>query len=130
LKIVKTQTFRKFRFKPENYIKKEFSKNASRAPIKLYKINDNFIAAVVFAAGFAGYSARYERVKASSSGPSPSFTGAPGEASCTACHSEFPVNSGAGNVSIAGLPANYLPNQAIPLSLPSARPTPCFTAFN
>ena len=38
-------------------------------------------------------------------------TGAPGEANCTACHSDFQVNRGPGNVSITGVPANYLPNQ-------------------
>jgi hypothetical protein len=81
------------------------------------KLTIIFIAVLVFTVGFAGYSARYEQVRASSSGPSPSFTGAPGEASCTVCHSEFPLNSGAGSVAIAGLPANYLPNQSIPLSV-------------
>jgi hypothetical protein len=51
------------------------------------------------------------KVSASVAGPSPSHTGAPGEANCTACHGDFPVNSGTGNVAITGVPANYLPSQ-------------------
>ena len=50
------------------------------------------------------------KVSASVAGLSLSHTGA-GEANCTACHGDFPVNSGTGNVAIAGVPANYLPNQ-------------------
>ena len=57
------------------------------------------------------------RVSASASGPSPSNTGAPGEANCTSCHGDFPVNSGTGNVAIAGIPANYLPNQNYPVTV-------------
>ncbi len=52
------------------------------------------------------------KVSASVAGPSPSHTRAPGEASCTSCHSDFPENSGTGSVTIAGVPANYLPNQS------------------
>jgi hypothetical protein len=51
------------------------------------------------------------KASASAAGPSPSHTNAPGEANCTACHSDFPVDSGTGNVAISGVPANYLPNQ-------------------
>lgn len=57
------------------------------------------------------------RVDASASGPSPSFTNAPGEGNCTACHKSFAVNSGGGSVVITGLPTNYLPNQLIPLTI-------------
>src|ERR671912_206053 len=57
------------------------------------------------------------KVSASASGPSPSHTSAPGEANCTACHSDFPVNSGTGNVTITGVPKNYLPNQQIPVTV-------------
>jgi len=57
------------------------------------------------------------KVTASASGPSPSHTNAPGEANCTACHSDFTVNSGTGSVTITGIPANYLPNQAIPITV-------------
>ena len=57
------------------------------------------------------------RSVASASGPSPSFTGAPLEANCTACHSTFKVNSGSGNVTITGIPRNYLPGQQIPITI-------------
>jgi hypothetical protein len=66
---------------------------------------------------FFGISNKHEKVSASASGPSASHTGAPGEANCTACHSDFPVNSGTGSVSIGTLPTNYLPNQSIPISV-------------
>ena len=52
------------------------------------------------------------KVSASAAGPSPSHTNAAGEANCTACHADFAVNSGTGNVSITGVPTNYLPNQS------------------
>lgn len=75
-------------------------------------------AAVLFTfAAFYGFSTKYQRVGASASGPSPSHTGAPGEASCTACHNNFPVNSGTGNIVINGIPANYRTNQQIPVTV-------------
>lgn len=52
------------------------------------------------------------KVSASVAGPTPSHTRAPGEASCTACHSDFAENSGTGNIAITGIPANYRPNQS------------------
>ncbi|MEQ1765607.1 MAG: choice-of-anchor V domain-containing protein [Pyrinomonadaceae bacterium] len=58
---------------------------------------------------------RSDKNAASASGPSPSFTGAPSESNCTACHSTFEANSGTGRVVITGLPKNYLPGQQIPL---------------
>lgn len=58
-----------------------------------------------------------ESVSALSSGPPARFTGAPGENSCVACHSQFPVNSGSGNVQILGVPANYTPGQQYPISV-------------
>lgn len=74
------------------------------------------IAAVVACFGLAGLP--HERiVSASAFGPSPSHTNAPGEGNCTACHTDFPLNSGSGNLSISGLPANYLPNQHIPITV-------------
>ena len=57
------------------------------------------------------------KVSASASGPSPSHTNAPGESNCTECHSDFAVNSGTGSVTISGLPANYLPNQQIAVTV-------------
>lgn len=76
-----------------------------------------FVAIGLAIFGFASYSAKYQKVSANSSGPGPARSGAPGETNCTACHGEFPVNSGTGNVTVTGLPANYLPNQQVPLTV-------------
>jgi hypothetical protein len=81
------------------------------------KLSIIFLAVVLVVFGFAEYSEKYERAKASSSGPTPGHTAAPGEASCTACHTQYALNSGSGSASISGLPANYLPNQAIPITV-------------
>ncbi len=70
------------------------------------------LALIIGAYGFIN-----RKAHASASGPSPTFTGAPGEGNCTACHTDFPVNSGGGNVMITGLPTNYLPNQVIPVTV-------------
>ena len=64
-----------------------------------------------FVLGVYLFSNKIEKTSASASGPSPSHTSAPGEASCTACHADFPVNSGTGSVTITGVPANYKPGQ-------------------
>ncbi len=56
-------------------------------------------------------------VEASAFGPSPSFTNAPGEGNCTACHFSFPVNTGTGNVRISGIPHDYLPGQQIDVTV-------------
>jgi hypothetical protein len=56
-------------------------------------------------------------VSASVNGPSPSHTNAPLEANCTACHADFPVNSGTGGITIGALPANYLPGQQVPITV-------------
>ena len=81
----------------------------------LVKIKLTVVAAAVLlaVAGFYGYSAKFQKVSASASGPTASHTNAPGEANCTACHGSFPVNSGTGNMVISGIPANYKPNQQI-----------------
>ncbi len=55
--------------------------------------------------------------EASASGPSPSYTNAPGEGNCTACHLLAPVNTGTGSVAISGVPANYLPGQEVPITV-------------
>ena len=73
--------------------------------------------ALIAIAGLVNIGSTVPRTSASVAGPSPSFTGAPIENNCTACHSTFPVNSGIGNVAISGLPANYLPGQQIPLTV-------------
>lgn len=66
--------------------------------------------------GFSNFSNQY-RTKASALGPVASMTGAPGEATCTACHGDFKVNSGGGAVTVSGLPVNYLPNQQYSISV-------------
>ncbi len=70
---------------------------------------------------FVNFSDKYETVGAFASGPSPSHTSAPNEDNCTACHTSFPVNSGTGSVAIAGVPTNYLPNQAIPITVTTSQ---------
>jgi hypothetical protein len=50
------------------------------------------------------------RISAFSSGPPASFSGAPGESDCTACH-EGTANSGTGSLTISGVPLNYVPNR-------------------
>ena len=67
--------------------------------------------------GFLSFSPKYEKASASSFGPSASHTNAPGEDNCTACHISFPVNSGTGSLAISGLPANYLPNRQVPITV-------------
>ncbi len=74
--------------------------------------------------GIGGYFADSREASAASTGPSASHTNAPGEDNCTACHTSFPVNSGSGNVAITGIPANYLPNQQIPITVTVSDPVP------
>jgi hypothetical protein len=73
------------------------------------------LCAVLF--GFSHFSTDNADVKASASGPSASHTNAPGENNCTACHTSFPLNSGIGNLTISGLPPNYLPGQQVPVTV-------------
>jgi uncharacterized protein (TIGR03437 family) len=56
-------------------------------------------------------------VSAYVSGPPASHTGAPGESTCIECHNSFGLNSGAGTLSITGLPATYSPNQEITITV-------------
>ncbi|HVF29388.1 MAG TPA: choice-of-anchor V domain-containing protein [Pyrinomonadaceae bacterium] len=78
---------------------------------------------IVAIAGFAlsGTSTTSSTVGASAAGPTPSHTGGPGEASCTACHADFPVNSGTGSITITGVPANYRPGQTYPITVTTAQ---------
>lgn len=78
-------------------------------------------AAVLAIFGLGVFSEKYEKVSASANGPSTSHTNAPGEANCTACHSDFPVNSGTGGVSISGVPATYTPNQQINVTVTTSQ---------
>jgi hypothetical protein len=47
--------------------------------------------------------------RATSGGPPAGFTNAPGETNCTACHFDFPLNSGTASFSVA-LPPNLTPS--------------------
>ena len=75
------------------------------------------VVSVVAVLGLTNSSRDGAKVSASANGPTPSHTNAPGEANCTACHSDFTANSGPGNVVLSGIPANYLPNQAIAVTV-------------
>jgi hypothetical protein len=57
-----------------------------------------------------------------SGGPPDGRTNAPGEGNCTACHSTFPLNSGDGSLSIAGIGATYRPDEVYTLALTLADP--------
>ena len=74
-------------------------------------------AAFAFIFGVWMFSGKVEKTSASAYGPSASHTGAPGEDNCASCHSQYAVNSGGGNVTISGIPANYQPNQQIPITV-------------
>jgi hypothetical protein len=74
-------------------------------------------AVVAFVLGVQMFSAKVEKTRASAFGPSASHTNAPGEDTCAACHSDFVVNSGPGNVTISGIPANYMPNQQFQITV-------------
>lgn len=76
---------------------------------------------VFFAIAIIGYLPGERReVDASAFGPSASFTNAPSEGNCTACHTTHPVNTGDGSVTITGLPHDYLPGQQIQLTVRTA----------
>ncbi len=60
-------------------------------------------------------------VLASASGPAPSHTDAPGESNCTACHVDFPVNSGTGSIKIAGVPRIYYPGQQLSITVTTSQ---------
>jgi|APDOM4702015191_1054821.scaffolds.fasta_scaffold17339_2 hypothetical protein len=62
-----------------------------------------------------------QKAIASASGPSPSHTNAPGEDNCTACHVDFPVNSGSGSVKISGVPKTFLPGQQIKIKVTTSQ---------
>ena len=86
-------------------------------------------AALAAIVGLSSTGSTVQHISASASGPSPSFTGAPIENNCRACHSTFPLNSGSGNVAIIGLPANYLPGQTIPLTVTVTDPLAVIFGF-
>src|SRR5215204_4330143 len=84
---------------------------------KAAKLSAIFAVSLVAVFGLSKASSDDMKVAASAGGPTPSHTNAPGEANCTACHADFPVNSGTGSVAITGIPANYLPNQPISVTV-------------
>lgn len=79
------------------------------------------VVAVVTAVSLVWSAADHSKVLASANGPSPSYTNAPGEGNCTACHISYPVNSGEGSVTITGLPLNYLPGQQVPVTVTTSQ---------
>ncbi|MGI8642139.1 MAG: FG-GAP-like repeat-containing protein [Pyrinomonadaceae bacterium] len=85
--------------------------------IVFIKLSVIAVAAVLAVFCFQNFFGKYEKVSASASGPTPSHTNAPGESNCTECHTGSLVNSGSGSVSISGVPANYLPNQQVSLTV-------------
>lgn len=54
---------------------------------------------------------------ASSNGPFPGFTGAPGEETCRHCHDTFPLNVGGGELRIEGFPEVYVPGESYPVTV-------------
>lgn len=62
-----------------------------------------------------------QKADASAQGPSASHTNAPGEDNCTACHTDFPVNSGTGGIQIAGVPQTYQSGQQIPITVTTSQ---------
>ena len=89
---------------------------------KLVFVKLSVIAAAVAAVfGFQSFSFNFEKVSASSQGPSASSTGAPGETNCTACHSDFTANSGTGGITITGVPSRYAPNQSFQITVTTSQ---------
>lgn len=62
----------------------------------------------VFAIAFFYFGLSGERIEAFAGGPDPGLTGAPGESTCSECHSGGP---GGGTLAITGVPANYVADQ-------------------
>ncbi len=57
-----------------------------------------------------------------SGGPLDGLTNAPGEGNCTGCHGSFALNSGAGSLTISGLPASYTSNTSYVVRISLADP--------
>jgi hypothetical protein len=85
------------------------------------KLSALALVALVAFVGFFGLTRKFEKVGASAQGPTPGHTGAPNEANCASCHTDFPVNSGPGSVSITGIPARYRPGQQFPVTVTVAQ---------
>jgi len=76
-----------------------------------------FVAGFTAVLGGIALTGGRQRTLASAFGPTPSFTNAPGESNCTACHIDSPVNSGDGSVQIMGVPATYTAGQQISITV-------------
>jgi hypothetical protein len=63
-----------------------------------------------------------EKTSANTGNPPLGNTGAPGEQTCTSCHSSFPQNSGKGQVAITGLPREYVAGMTYDLTVFLADP--------
>jgi hypothetical protein len=85
--------------------------------LAISKLAAIIVAAVIGFLGIVGTPFSMRKIAASVNGPAPSHTNAPGEGNCTECHVDFPLNSGGGNLSISGIPANYKPGQQIPITI-------------
>ncbi len=61
-------------------------------------------------------------VLAFSGGPPNRRTNAPGETTCTACHTSFPLNSGTGSLTVGGVPESWQPLTPYDLTVTLADP--------
>lgn len=91
--------------------------------VRSFKVLAVFVLGLIATFSLVDLSPSHDKVSASVNGPSPSHTNAPLEGNCTACHSDFAVNSGTGSVAIAGVPKNYLPGQHIPITVTTSEAT-------
>ncbi|MBD3221688.1 hypothetical protein GF314_10640 [bacterium] len=57
-----------------------------------------------------------------SGGPPDGRTNAPGENTCTQCHGTFPLNSGSGEITLAGFPAEYTPGESYDVTVTLSDP--------
>lgn len=89
----------------------------------------SIVAAAAAIAVVIALTAGREPARASASGPSPSFTGAPGESNCTACHVGSAVNSGGGSVAITGIPHDYQPGQQVPITVKTTHAAATYWGF-
>ena len=55
--------------------------------------------------------------------PPNAVTGAPGEGTCRNCHTSYPLNFGAGNVDILGIPDAIIPGETYQLQVKVSHPT-------
>src|SRR6476659_9870786 len=91
--------------------------NHPGSSFRTFKLAAIAAAIIIGVLGLTGTPFKVQKISASVNGPAPSHTNAPGEGNCTECHVDFPLNSGGGNLSIAGIPANYKPGQQIPITV-------------